>query len=124
MREAVMSTTTITQQQERQGVPEPGTYALDVSHSAVEFVARHLMISKVRGRLADFDGVIHVAEAPEESSVEVTINPASVDSADTRRDEHLRSPDFLDVERYPTITFRSTKVERAGDDGWKVTGDL
>src|SRR5437764_851873 len=63
-----MSTTTITQQQERHDLPEPGRYGLDVSHSAVEFVARHLMISKVRGRLADFDGVIHLAEVPEASS--------------------------------------------------------
>src|SRR5436190_21980508 len=90
--EVAMSTTTSTQQQERQGRPEPGGYALDVSHSAVEFVARHLMISKVRGRFSDFDGVINVAEVPEESSVDVTIKAASVDSADSRRDEDLRSP--------------------------------
>ena len=119
-----MSTISINREQERQDLPEPGSYALDVAHSAVEFVARHLMISKVRGRFTDFAGVIHLAQVPEESSVEVTIGAASVDSADSRRDEHLRSADFLDAERYPSITFRSTKVEQGRGGAWKVTGDL
>ena len=105
-------------------VPHPGTYELDRSHSAVEFVARHLMISKVRGRFADFDGRIEIAQVPEDSSVEVTARAASVDTGDSARDDHLRSPDFFDAESYPTITFRSTRVEAHKSGRWDVHGDL
>ncbi len=104
-------------------VPAPGVYDLDQAHSTVEFVARHLMISKVRGRFASFSGSVHVAEVPEESSVEVTIDAASVDTNQDQRDAHLRTPDFLDVETYPTLSFKSTSVAFEGDH-WKVTGDL
>jgi len=105
-------------------IPEAGTYALDQGHTTVEFVGRHLMITKVRGRFTDFDGKVVIGETPDQSSVEVTINAASVNSGDDSRDNHLRSPDFLDVERYPTITFRSTSVEIDPDGSAKVTGDL
>ena len=116
--------TTFTRDYHGVQVPEPGTYTLDKGHTTIEFVGRHLMITKVRGRFTDFSGRIVVGEAPDDSSVEVTINAASVDSSDEKRDGHLRSPDFLDVENYPTITFRSTKVEISGDGTAKVTGDL
>ena len=116
--------TTFTREYQGVQVPEAGTYAFDQGHTTIEFVGRHLMITKVRGRFTDFDGQIVIGEAPEDSSVEVTINVASVDSSDEKRAGHLRSPDFLDVEHYPTITFRSTKVD-VGDDGTaQVTGDL
>jgi polyisoprenoid-binding protein YceI len=105
-------------------IPEAGTYALDQGHTTVEFVGRHLMITKVRGRFTDFDGKVVIGETPDQSSVEVTINAASVNSGDDSRDNHLRSPDFLDVERYPTIAFRSTSVEIDPDGSAKVTGDL
>lgn len=105
-------------------VPEPGTYAVDTGHTTVEFVGRHLMITKVRGRFTDFAGEIVIGEAPADSSVEVTIRAASVDSSDEKRDGHLRSPDFLNVEQYPTITFRSTSVDLGRDGSAKVTGDL
>ena len=105
-------------------IPHPGTYELDRGHSGVEFVARHLMISKVRGRFAEFDGRIDIAEVPQDSSVEVTVQAASVDSGEPTRDGHLRSPDFFDVERYPTIKFRSTRVEPDKSGTWKVQGDL
>jgi len=104
-------------------VPAPGVYDLDQAHSSVEFIARHLMISKVRGRFGTFEGAVHVAEVPEESSVEVTIDASSVDTSQDQRDEHLRSADFLDVEHYPTLTFKSTSVALDGDD-WNVAGDL
>jgi polyisoprenoid-binding protein YceI len=104
-------------------LPAPGDWKIDPAHSTVDFVGRHLMVSKVRGRFADLDGVIHVAENPAESSVEVTIQTASVDSRDPQRDAHLRSAELFDVEQYPTITFRSTKVEGEGAE-WKVTGAL
>ena len=106
-----------------QDIPEPGTYSLDATHTTVEFVGRHLGFSKVRGRFTKFDGAFKIADVPEESSVSVEIAVASVDSADERRDEHLRSPDFFDVAGHPKIVFQSTGV-RAGDGDWEVSGDL
>ena len=121
-----MSTTLDSLVRQHQGheIPEPGTYGIDASHSAAEFVARHLGLSKVRGRFNQFDGKIVIADVPEESSVDVTIDVASIDSKDAKRDDHLRSPDFFHVDEHPTIRFRSTKVEAAGDGEWDVTGDL
>ncbi len=116
--------TTLTREYQGLQIPEAGTYAIDKGHTTVEFVGRHLMITKVRGRFTDFDGKIVIGESPEESSVEVIIDAASVNSGDDSRDGHLRSPDFLDVERYPTIAFRSTSVELGPDGTAKVTGDL
>src|SRR5207248_11715485 len=100
---------------EGQDIPAPGTYSIDTSHSTVEFVGRHLGFAKVRGRFTKFDGQIQIADVPEESSVEVEIDAASVDSSDQRRDDHLRSADFFDVESYPTVSFRSLAVKAAGD---------
>jgi polyisoprenoid-binding protein YceI len=119
------TTTTNTATREYKGtvVPAPGVYDLDQAHTTVEFVARHLMITKVRGRFAQFSGSINVAEVPEESSVEVTIDAASINTSQDQRDEHLRSADFFDAEKYPTLTFKSTSVQSDGDS-WKVTGDL
>ena len=105
-------------------VPVAGTYQLDTAHTTVEFVARHLMITKVRGRFAQFGGSVQVAEVPEESSVEVTIDATSVDTNQDQRDAHLRSADFLDVEHHPTLRFTSTGVADAGDGHWQVAGDL
>ena len=116
--------TTFTREYQGVQVPQAGTYALDKGHTTIEFVGRHLMITKVRGRFTDFDGNIVIGESPDRSSVDVTIDTASVDTSDEKRDGHLRSPDFLDVEKYPTMRFRSTKVEMAGDGTAKVTGDL
>ncbi len=104
-------------------VPAPGVYDLDQAHTTVEFIARHLMITKVRGRFSSFSGSVTVAEVPEESSVEVTIDASSVHTSQDQRDTHLRSADFFEVETYPTLTFKSTSVALDGD-GWKVTGDL
>jgi polyisoprenoid-binding protein YceI len=104
--------------------PAPGTYIIDPGHSGVSFTGRHLMISKVRGKFAVTEGRIVIGEDPEQSSVEAVVSAASVSSGDARRDEHLRSADFFDVERYPTITFRSTKVEDLGDGEFALTGDL
>ena len=118
-----MATTAAIRQYQGLDLPEAGTYALDPSHTSVEFIARHLMISKVRGVFTDVSGEINVDEVPERSSAEVAIAAASVQSGDDRRDAHLRSPDFFDVERFPQITFRSTNVEAAGDE-WLLHGDL
>lgn len=105
-------------------LPEPGAYEIDASHSMAEFVARHLMVTKVRGRFAAFAGRITVADPPEQSSVEVTLDAASIDTGDDKRDDHLRSPDFLDTDTHPTLGFRSTSVEVIDDERLRVSGDL
>lgn len=114
----------LTRQIDGQVLPTAGTFAIDKSHSEVGFVARHLMVSKVRGRFTDFEGTVQVADDPAASSVEVTIQAASIDTSEENRDNHLRTNDFLNVAEYPTLTFRSTKVELGRADAWKVTGDL
>ena len=103
-------------------VPAPGTYTIDTSHSSVEFVGRHLGLAKVRGRFTKFGGDIQIADAPEQSSVEVDIDVASVESADARRDEHLRSPDFFHVEEHPSMVFKSASVTPGADGTWDVAG--
>jgi polyisoprenoid-binding protein YceI len=105
-------------------VPPPGQWAIDPVHSHVDFVVRHMMISKVRGRFREFSGVIHIDEIPEKSWVEATITAASIDTGDEERDRHLRSAEFLDVEHHREITFRSATIRAADEDHWKLTGDL
>jgi len=105
-------------------IPVPGRWIIDPSHSTIQFVARHMMISKVRGRFREFSGMIEIADVPEQSRVEVTIQAASLDTGDENRDEHLRSADFLDVERFPEIRFRSATVRVGDGDRWALTGDL
>ena len=104
-------------------LPSPGVWTIDPSHADVAFIGRHFLLTKVRGRFTGVQGAVRVAEDPSKSSVEVTIDTASVDSGDQARDDHLRSPDFFDVERYPTATFRSSRVEWDGRTG-KVEGEL
>ena len=100
------------------------TYRIDKSHSEAVFQVRHL-ISKVRGRFADFEGTLTFDDAnPDLSSVAFTINASSLDTADTDRDKHLRSADFFDVERFGTISFRSARVVKKNDVLFDVTGDL
>ena len=105
-------------------IPVAGVYDIDGAHTSVEFVGRHLMITKVRGRFSDVRGRITIGEEPENSHVDVEIGAASLSSGNDDRDAHLRSPDFFDVERYPTITFRSTAVTALPDSTWEVVGDL
>lgn len=104
--------------------PASGTWALDPGHTAAAFVARHMMVTKVRGHFDRLSGQIHIGDKPEDSSIEVSIDATSIFSGSQQRDDHLRSPDFLDVEKYPTITFRSTAVKQTGPTSLKVTGDL
>ncbi|SFP42755.1 Polyisoprenoid-binding protein YceI [Amycolatopsis arida] len=99
-----------------------GTWSIDAAHSAVSFSVRHLM-SKVRGRFTEFNGQIVTAEEPVGSSVTASIDLSSVDTSITMRDDHLRSADFFDVEKYPTMEFASTGL-RQDDESWVLTGDL
>jgi polyisoprenoid-binding protein YceI len=105
--------------------PLTGTYELDPAHSRLGFVARHAMVTKVRGQFRDVAGTLHLDEAdPSRSTAEVTIQVASLTTAQDQRDDHLRGPDFFDAARYPTITFRSTRAERVDGDTYRLTGDL
>lgn len=104
-------------------VPAAGVWTIDPTHTQAEFVARHLMVTKVRGGFDDISGTIVVGEDPSESKVEVTIQMASVSTGTADRDAHLTSEDFFDVENHPTMTFVSTGVEPSGSS-WKLTGDL
>ncbi len=104
--------------------PITGTYTLDPAHTVVGFVARHLVGTKVRGRFAEFDGTITIAEIPEDSSVEATVKTASIDTGVEMRDDHLRTNDFLDASTYPELTLKSTKVERVSDSELRVWADL
>jgi polyisoprenoid-binding protein YceI len=116
--------TTLTRTVDGRDVPPAGTYVLDTAHSEVGFTARHLMVSKVRGRFAELTGSVTIAEDPTGSSVEVSMAAASIESRDDQRDAHLRSPDFLDVEAHPTLTYRSTAVTPTGARTWAVDGEL
>lgn len=104
--------------------PRPGVFVIDPDHSAVRFVARHIGLSKVYGRFNRFSGQIRVAEPFEDSSVDVVIDAASVDTNVEARDTHLRSADFLDVERFPELRFSSVRFTTHGGNRWTVDGDL
>jgi polyisoprenoid-binding protein YceI len=102
-----------------------GTYTLDPAHTRIGFVARHAMVTKVRGSFDEFAGTAVLDGAnPANSRVEVTIEAASIDTRNAQRDEHLRSNDFLAMQEYPKITFASTAVRPAGETTFEVTGDL
>ncbi|MFC4531027.1 YceI family protein [Sphaerisporangium dianthi] len=105
-------------------IPTSGTFDLDASHTRVGFVAKHMMVSKVRGRFSDFSGTVTIAENPLESSAELTIKTASIDTGSDDRDNHLRSDDFLAVDKFPELTFRSTRVTGHSGDELIVVGDL
>lgn len=104
-------------------LPDSGTWTLDPAHSAIEFVARHLMVTKVRGGFGEFSGTIEIADNPTESKIEIEVEMASVVTGSADRDGHLKSPDFFDVENHPKMTFVSTSIIDKGD-GYQVTGDL
>ena len=101
-----------------------GDYTLDPSHSRLGFVARHAMVTKVRGHFGAFEGTASIdTDTPANSKVDLTIDVTSVETGSADRDGHLKSGDFFDVETYPTIRFVSTAVAREGDE-WTITGDL
>src|SRR4051794_9239799 len=102
-----------------------GTYTIDPAHTRIGFVARHAMVTKVRGAFNEFTGAAVLdGDDPANSSAHVTIKAASIDTRNAQRDEHLRSNDFLAMDEYPEITFVSTGVDRTGDAEFELTGDL
>ncbi|HEX4769939.1 MAG TPA: YceI family protein [Bryobacteraceae bacterium] len=101
------------------------TYEIDPAHSHVSFSIRHLMISNVRGVFSGAKGtIVFDPQNPADSSIEVEIDVNTISTHDTKRDEHLKSGDFFDAAKYSTMTFKSKKIEKTGDDEYKVTGDL
>ncbi|HSL11041.1 MAG TPA: YceI family protein [Actinomycetota bacterium] len=104
-------------------LPPAGTYDLDITHTQLEFVARH-MLSKVRGRFTDFSGVVVIGDAPETSSARVEVETASIVTHTEQRDQHLKSADFLNVEEYPSLTFTSTGVRVTGERVFELDGEL
>lgn len=107
------------------GLAATSTYQLDPAHTQTMFGVRHLVISTVRGEFGKTTGTLVLDESDvTKSRVEATIDVTTVNTREPKRDEDLRSPNFFDVAKYPTITFKSTKVEKAGDGKLKVTGDL
>ncbi len=101
------------------------SWQIDPAHTHIHFSVRHLMISTVRGRFNEFSGTIEFDENnPLNSTVDLTINAASIDTREQKRDDHLRSPDFFEVEKYPHITFKSKRIEQTGDKTGHLIGDL
>lgn len=104
-------------------VPVPGTYTLDSSHTSVGFVARHMMVTKVRGTFEGVTGSLVVGEDHTAPQLDVTVDVNSISTRDDQRDAHLRSADFFDVEGFPTMHFVATKARPKGED-WVVDGEL
>jgi polyisoprenoid-binding protein YceI len=117
-------TTAVTREFEGLTIPAPGTYELDQAHKRVGFIARHMMVSKVRGEFVDAQATITVAENPLESSVTATIQAGSISTGQGDRDAHLVSGDFLDAEKYPTLEFRSTGVKSHSGNTFVLAGEL
>ena len=103
--------------------PPAGTWELDPAHTMAEFVARHIL-TKVRGRFTEFSGTIEIGDRPEDTRIEVEIQAASIQTNQEMRDNHLRSGDFLEVEKYPTLTFRSMAFRRTGGARFELDGEL
>ena len=121
-----MATTIDTTTRTYNGVefPAAGTWALDPTHTRVDFEGRHLMVAKVKGHFGGAEGALVIADDPTQSTAEVTIATATIDTGVEPRDQHLKSPDFLEVEKYPELTFRSTSFVHEGGGDWTLHGDL
>ena len=105
-------------------IPAAGTYLLDAAHKRVGFVVKHLMVSKVRGNFSEADATITIAEDPMQSSVTASITTASIETGVVDRDNHLRSGDFFESEKYPTMEFRSTGIKSHAGTEFVLDGEL
>ncbi|MDE3203964.1 MAG: YceI family protein [Acidobacteriota bacterium] len=104
---------------------QTGEYSVDPTHTRIGFVARHAMVTKVRGAFNEFEGSGYFdADDPTQSKLQLNIKAASIDTGNADRDGHLRGNDFFDMETYPEITFASTSVQKVDESNYKVTGDL
>ncbi len=104
---------------------QASTWDIDPAHSTVEFSVRHMMVTTVKGQFQKVKGTVDLDEKdPSKSTVEVSIETASIDTREAKRDGHLKSPDFFDAAKFPALTFKSTKIEKAGKGKFKITGDL
>lgn len=102
-----------------------GEYTIDPAHSTIGFVARHAMVTNVKGKFLDFSGSLHLdGSDPSASTASLDIKMESIDTGSADRDGHLKSADFFKIEEFPTMTFRSTKAEALGGDDYRITGDL
>lgn len=106
-------------------VVQGAQWTIDPAHTSVTFKVRHMMVTNVRGEFGKVDGTIHYdPKKPEKTRINATVDATTINTRDDKRDEHLRSPDFFDVAKYPKLTFKSTKVTKDGDSGLKVRGQL
>ncbi len=119
-----MAEQTVTRTWQGLEIPPAGTYDIDPSHTTLEVIARHMMIAKVRGRFEEFSGHLVIGEDPTDSSVEVDIQAGSIDTSEEGRDQHLRSPDFLDVESWPSITLKGSGPQHVRGRDFTLTADL
>lgn len=119
-----MSTETAVREIDGVKLPQVGDWVIDPAHSSIEAVARHMVIAKVRGRFEEFSGTIHIDEDPTRSWAEASIRAASINTNAADRDGHLRSPDFLNADEFPELTFKSTRLSHERDDRFEVVGDL
>ncbi|MGH2754852.1 MAG: YceI family protein [Actinomycetota bacterium] len=122
-----MTSTTTAEQDRKIGgheLPAPGTWTADPAHSSVEVVAKHMMVTKVRGRVGEVSITAEIDADPTKSSVVAILKAGTLSTSNEQRDGHLMSEDFLDVERFPEITFRSRSLEHIAGDRWKASGDL
>ena len=104
---------------------QTSSWKIDPSHTQSTFAVKHLVISTVRGEFKSTNGTVKLDEKdPTRSQIEATVDATSINTREEKRDEHLKSPDFFEVQKYPTITFKSTKITKAGGDKYKVAGDL
>lgn len=102
-----------------------GEYTIDPSHSEIGFVARHAMVTNVKGYFQDFDGTLHLdGTDPSKSTATIDVKMESIETGSADRDGHLKSSDFFKIDEFPTMTFRSTKAEALGGDDYRITGDL
>ena len=105
-------------------LPRAGDWVIDPAHSSIEAVARHMVVAKVRGRFEELSGTLHIDEDPNKSWAEASIKAASINTSAPDRDAHLRSPDFLNADEFPELTFKSTRLGPQGSNHFEVDGEL